>query len=390
MKSFLFMILLFAATLLGRSQSVGIGTETPAASAQLEVSSSSKGILFPRMTTIARLAINNPAKGLLVYDSTMKQMQYYDGSEWRTAMSENTGWKTGATILDIPGNPPYQTTTTDIPRRLVIIESPVIKPPAFQATDWKGGGLVVKDTGLINYGYLTFDGSGIASRAFTNFGTLFKNLNLNKDGGNVAIGNNTAPHARLEISGAVGASVAMFGSDKYGVTISADNPEIGFNYYFDGGTKTIKAGYASYIGMSPENGNMYIGNFNGARSIADFGNINGASVKISILQNGNVGIGTTNPTYKLSVNGNIRSKEVVVESGWADYVFKEDYKLLSLPETETFIIANKHLPGVPSAKEIQENGLALGDLQAKMMAKIEELTLHVIELKKEIEALKNK
>ena len=105
---------------------------------------------------------------------------------------------------------------------------------------------------------------------------------------------------------------------------------------------------------------------------------------------GNVGIGTTNPTYKLSVNGNIRSKEVIVETGWADYVFDKKYKRLPLAEVEKFIAENNHLPNVPSAEDIQTNGLKVGEMQTKMMEKIEELTLYVIELKKEIELLKAK
>jgi hypothetical protein len=105
---------------------------------------------------------------------------------------------------------------------------------------------------------------------------------------------------------------------------------------------------------------------------------------------GNVGIGTLNPTYKLSVNGNVRAKEVVVETGWADYVFDENYKLKDLNEVEKFIQQNKHLPNIPSAREIETEGLNLGEVQKKMMEKIEELTLYVIELKKEIELLKAK
>ncbi len=104
---------------------------------------------------------------------------------------------------------------------------------------------------------------------------------------------------------------------------------------------------------------------------------------------GQLGIGTTNlGAYRLSVNGNIRSKEVVVETGWADYVFDQNYQLKTLDEVEQFIKQNNHLPNIPSAKEINENGLHLGDVQKRMMEKIEELTLYVIELKKEIETLK--
>jgi hypothetical protein len=102
---------------------------------------------------------------------------------------------------------------------------------------------------------------------------------------------------------------------------------------------------------------------------------------------GNVGIGTDNPTYKLSVNGNVRSKEVVVETGWADYVFGKNYKLPSLRDVEKFIQLNKHLPNIPSAAEIETNGLHLGDTQKKMMEKIEELTLYLIEANKRIEKL---
>jgi hypothetical protein len=109
---------------------------------------------------------------------------------------------------------------------------------------------------------------------------------------------------------------------------------------------------------------------------------------MTIANNNNVGIGTTNPAYKLSVNGTTQTKEVIVESGWADYVFDKKYKLLSLNEVEKFIQQNNHLPNIPSAKEIEEKGLHLGDTQRRMMEKIEELTLYVIELRKEIEKLK--
>ena len=115
---------------------------------------------------------------------------------------------------------------------------------------------------------------------------------------------------------------------------------------------------------------------------------NNSNALMTVLPNGNVGIGTINPTYKLSVNGTMQTKEVRVETGWADFVFEKNYSLPSLDFVEKYTLQNKHLPGIPSAKEIQENGLAVGDMQTKMMEKIEELTLYVIELKKEINQLK--
>jgi len=103
---------------------------------------------------------------------------------------------------------------------------------------------------------------------------------------------------------------------------------------------------------------------------------------------GNVGIGTENfGAYKLEVNGSVRSKEIVVETGWADYVFDKNYKLPLLSTVEKFIRDNNHLPNIPSAAEIEKNGLHLGDTQKRMMEKIEELTLYIIEANKRIEKL---
>ncbi|CAD7815143.1 hypothetical protein CHRY9390_02923 [Chryseobacterium aquaeductus] len=96
--------------------------------------------------------------------------------------------------------------------------------------------------------------------------------------------------------------------------------------------------------------------------------------------------------YKLLVNGKIKAKDEVLVSnaGWADYVFKEDYKLKSLPEVETFIKENGHLPNIPSAKEIETNGLPLAKISTLQQEKIEELTLYVIEQNKKIEAQNKK
>ena len=103
---------------------------------------------------------------------------------------------------------------------------------------------------------------------------------------------------------------------------------------------------------------------------------------------GNVGMGTTNPgSYKLAVSGKIRAKEVVVETGWSDFVFEEDYYLMPLPEVERYIAEYQHLPDVPSAEEVAANGLALGESQALLLQKVEELTLYMIDLDKENQAL---
>ena len=112
------------------------------------------------------------------------------------------------------------------------------------------------------------------------------------------------------------------------------------------------------------------------------------------------GHGNLELANNLIANGNIETKKVKVTAtpgSVPDYVFKPDYELRSLPELESYIKANSHLPNVPSAKEVETNGQDVGDMQLKLLEKIEELTLYIIEqnkkllqLEQEILELKNK
>jgi hypothetical protein len=109
-----------------------------------------------------------------------------------------------------------------------------------------------------------------------------------------------------------------------------------------------------------------------------------------ITANGDVGIGTINPQAKLAVKGNIFAEKIKVTlaaSDWPDYVFYKSYSLKPLADIERFIKQNHHLPEVPSAAEVKQNGLDLGDNQATLLKKIEELTLYLIEQNKKIEEL---
>jgi hypothetical protein len=117
--------------------------------------------------------------------------------------------------------------------------------------------------------------------------------------------------------------------------------------------------------------------------------LNAEVERMRITPEGNVGIGTTNTNdvdYKLFVDKGIKTKKVkVTQTAWPDYVFHQQYKLPALAEVEKFIKANNHLPEVPSAKEIETDGLNLGDNQATLLKKIEELTLYIIDLNKKSE-----
>ncbi len=187
----------------------------------------------------------------------------------------------------------------------------------------------------------------------------------NTNSGNVGIGTD-APGYKLEVAGSIAFSsgvIRWLGS--YGTPLQlrtaqggaiefyADNNGIGF-YTYDGGW--VK--------------------------------------KVTISDGGSVGIGTTTiPSgYKLAVDGKIIAEEVQVEmsGSWPDHVFADNYRLMPLCEVEAYIHTSRRLPDMPSATEVSENGVSLGEMQAKLLQKVEELTLYVIELQKENEALKER
>jgi len=113
----------------------------------------------------------------------------------------------------------------------------------------------------------------------------------------------------------------------------------------------------------------------------------GCNSRLTIMDNGNVGIGVWNPANKLDVNGIIRAKEVKIETDWADFVFKDNYLLKPLREVKEYIKVNKRLPDLPSEQEVKENGVNLGDIQTKLLQKIEELTLYTIQQQEMIDKL---
>jgi hypothetical protein len=245
-----------------------------------------------------------------------------------------------------------------------------------------------------------------------------------KNNGNVGIGT-TTPSQKFQVNGNtlfVGNS-KITGSIEIGTNDPLDRLQVGSGF-----TK-LAIGTAGADGL--DWGSSYIG-FNATRTIYNhweiegIGNVNGASVIYSnwggdicfsgfpssngnsltktdldvknnvvmrISPTGLVGIGTDlsdqySYMYKLNVGGGIRAKSLKIYPGWSDFVFDKNYALPTLRDVETYIATYGHLPEIPNNCEVQENGIDVGEMNAKLLQKIEELTLYLIDLQKQVDELK--
>ena len=165
------------------------------------------------------------------------------------------------------------------------------------------------------------------------------------------------------------------------------NPYVSFSQ--DGGTVSSVIGHVGNAGKDPQDqtytstlANTFLV---GTKTAYPLQLGTNKKVRFTVTANGDVGIGTIVPKSKLAVKGTIRAKElkVMVDIN-ADFVFEEDYDLRSLKEVEEFIKTNNHLPEIPSAEEMKELGISVGEMNIKLLQKIEELTLYLIQQEKRL------
>lgn len=257
------------------------------------------------------------------------------------------------------------------------------------------GAILLGNTANNNSGTIKWTGTDFEGRtstswlSLTGFGGKSGNNIYNTNTGNVGIGTSN-PLVKLSIA--------------YNKMVLGGNAMVGIYTGSETVTELQSPDYSALILYGGVNGgnNQFLSMFstpslgmtgimassNGTTPRPSYGFFMGGVEKMRITYDGKVGIGTTNPSHLLTVNGEIKAKKLIVSlNGWSDFVFEKGYKLMTLKEVETAINENKHLPGMPSEKEILEKGIDVGEVQAKLLQKIEELTLYLIKQDKRIEML---
>jgi len=191
--------------------------------------------------------------------------------------------------------------------------------------------------------------------------------------GNVGIGT-TSPQSILDIGKSQTTPAFRIGTAVYGALYNSiwglQAGAQSVMIFGNNGQNEIRAGNSNAGG--------YLDFF--TNNTADYTTASNGNFAMRLASNGYIGVGTTSPDQKLTVRGIIHSQEVIVDmSVLPDYVFKPTYHLPTLTEVKTYIDQNHHLPDMPSAEQVAKDGLSLGDMNAKLLKKVEELTLYLIE-----------
>lgn len=495
MKKFLTLALALSslAALAQQSGNVGIGTKNPDPSAILDLSSTTKGLLLPRMTQAQRNAIKNPVAGLIVFQTDQGIGTYtYDGTTWQPSNARESsalvagpwdkqgnaidgtdflGSTNGVSLVFKVNNQRSGLIDFGFGNTLFGYRAGIALTPsgsngvnnlaqgnqALQATTTGAYNVAVGGAAL----YSNVSGSNNTAIGYTSLFT-------NKGGGNTAIGaatlytndtggSNTTMGYESMYSNTIGSFNMAYGTFALRSNTTGDaNAALGFEALKGnvGGNRNVALGSQALVNNQGGNENIAIGGLAGAGNISGNRNVfigfrageletGSNSLYISNNETANplikgnfhatapwvkfnvkVAPGSPTPTttgylaigdfdtapggagagglglpasfsggaYRLYVQDGIMTEKLKValrnSADWADYVFAPEYKLAPLDEVETFIKANNHLPNVPSADEMAANGIDVTKTSAKLMEKIEELTLYMIDLNKQVQALK--
>jgi len=308
-----------------------------------------------------RYHTNNWGNGSNFIDADIRQYNYsspYDKfvAGWRDATNLN-GIK--SIIIWLRGNTSY-TYSSRFNDKVTVYDGSPSRPLPY----------VEPGTGSPSHTFKTTIDSYVNSSGSTYYSSTYAIGGLNYFSGNVGIGTVT-PKAKLEIA-----------SDG--------------TWTSNGWHKAVKLGQAQSIEIEAGIRKFGIGATSDTllcffATDADTVNLP-ARYHMVMTNSGNIGIGTLTPkAYKLAVEGTLGARRIKVtqQANWADFVFHPDYKLPSLQEVEKFISDNGHLPAIPTAAEVRENGVDVGEMNKLLLQKVEELTLYLIKQQKEINELKD-
>lgn len=436
---------LFVQVGFAQKENVGIGTTKPDQSAILDLSSTNKGLLMPRVSLQQRSSIQNPANGLIVYQTDMiSGFYYFDGKDWKSVGGEtaqnsvadafnwgltgNSGTNSSTNFIGTTDNAPL---TFKVNNSVAGYLNPAQGLTFFGP--YAGGSLTsISNTAIGNAAMLNNTSSGNSNTAVGEAA-----LRGNTTGSyNIGIGVNTLRSNQIgNYNNAIGVNAlytstgsnntAIGGNALYSNTTGEENTAIGgaaLNANISG-SRNFALGVGALGAKISGDDNLAIGNFAGQNNLTGSKNVfiglqsgqsETGSEKLYIANSNTItplvygdfsakyiAVGelsvadraaATSGGYRLLVKGGMITEKIKVATAtsvdWSDYVFEEDYKRMPLEDIEKFVKENKHLPNVPSTAEMMTNGNDLGKTDAKLLEKIEELTLYMIEMNKEIKALK--
>lgn len=419
---------------LAQKDNVGIGTTKPDQSAVLDISSTTKGLLMPRMSLQQRGDIQSPAQGLVIYQTDfLSGFYFYDGKEWKPMTSEtNANSVADANNWGISGNSSVTNAnfigvpfSTNINFKIGTERAGLIDASAGKNI-FLGQRAGNANTGSFN---AAFGGEAFQLNTSGSYNAAFgyQSLQLNNGDNNMAVG---AWALRFNETGAGNSAIGT--SALYNLVAGSHNVAIGnqslvntkgsrntgvgayvLNSLNTGGQYNTAIGYGAGQGNVSGSSNIFIGYEAGLNETLSnklyIANSNTAlplvygDFSAKFISIGDVGVvGDPAATlvkrnnlatqYGLLVQKGILTEKIKVATmtttDWADYVFEKDYKVMPLEEVEAFVKENKHLPNVPTTVEMMASGSDLIKTDAKLLEKIEELTLYMIEMNKEIKALK--
>ncbi len=403
---FLYLFLIVCSTMKGQNVGISENGNVPDPTALLDVYSKEKGVLIPRMAEADKGGIINPAEGLLIYNTDSKSFQYFNGLSWinvtHSGIVNSNGANGKIAKFFSPWGLSPSMLSEDPGKGIALRVNPAYIPPdpsaIFDANSNNQGilvprmasssrtailspaiGLLVFDTTTSSFWYFSNSGWKEVGQGSGGVGWIVNGTDIhNSNTGEVGI-NMQSPAAQLHVyHDDISKDLLILEGRESGLKFD-DNSMI----FYDANDDTH---YLERIGkdlffsntVKNENGNIYIGgtllNMIGKQvTIGDFG---------------------TQPAtnFKLSVKGNIICEELVVENygNWPDYVFGPDYQLLDLKDLKAYIEKHQHLPNIPSAQEVSEKGFGVGEINKKLVEKVEELTLYILGLEERLSKLEAK